>query len=484
MGRSAPLGARDEATRRSARSLGARAAGEARLRAWLHDLTALTKPRITALVLATAAAGFLVAGAAGGAPALGALLLGTALLAAGTNALNQVLEHEADARMERTRNRPVPAGRMRPSTAGAFGMSLVGVGAGVLFLWVNAVTGALGLASALLYVAAYTPLKRRSAVSLLVGAVPGALPALGGWTAATARVDAGGLALFGLLFVWQLPHFLALGWLHREDYRRAGFAVLAVDDPTGARSGEAAVFSALALLPVSLLPTLLGVTGWLYAAAALVAGVAYLAAAVRFAGPTWEEAGPIGREEAGTTRGDGSADARRAGHGRGTGRGLFRASLLYLPVVLAAAVVDAALGVPGPDPEFLPGLNAGLNALAAVALVVGVVLVRRGRVRGHRAAMIAAASASAVFLGSYLVHHARVGPTAFEGEGWIRDLYFPLLASHTVLAAIVVPLAVLTVSRILRGRAGGHRRLARWTFPVWLYVSATGIVIYLLVYGP
>lgn len=416
----------------------------------LADLAILTKPRITGLVVATAAAGFLAAGGAAGLRLLH-LLAGTALLAGGTNAFNQLLERDADARMVRTRRRPLPDGRLAPAPAAAFACLLVAGGGAWLLLGTNALTAALGVASTVLYAAAYTPLKRRSPVSLVVGAVPGALPALGGWTAARGRVDAAGLALFGIVFLWQLPHFLALGHQLRDDYRRAGFSVLAVEDPTGTRSGRAAVLSALALFPMAMLPVFLGVAGWGYGLVAAALGGVYLVSSARF----------------GAEKGDDEA------------RSLFRVSLAYLPLLFVALVADAVvLELPGPSTAMLPTLNAALNATAAVALVGGFAMIRRGRVSTHRGFMLTAAAASAVFLASYLVYHAEVGSVGFQGEGWIRTAYLAMLASHVVLAAVVVPLALSALSRALTGKIEKHRRIVRWTLPIWLYVSVTGLVVY------
>lgn len=433
------------------------------------DLLALTKPRITGLVSLVACAAYLAAGEGTGAGTLTALLIGTGLLAGGTNALNQVVEREEDGRMERTRDRPLPAGRLRTGPAVGFASALVVGGTGLLLAGANLLTAGLGLASALLYVGAYTPLKRRTALALPVGAVPGALPALGGWTAATGRVDVAGLGLFGVLFLWQIPHFLALGWMHRDDYRRAGFAMVAVRDASGARSSEWAVLSALALLPVSLLPSLLGIAGWAYAAVALVAGVGFLGLAARMSAGLVE------------LPGDGAGGGTAAGDRRA--RELFVASLAYLPVVLLALAVDVrVLGSGTLAAEQLPTLNAGLNAAAAGCIVGGLAMVRRGRIAAHRAFMLLAAAASAVFLGSYLVYHFEAGSVAFGGGGWLRTLYFGVLITHAVLAVAVVPLVVVALSRALRGGWEAHRRIVRWTVPVWLYVSVTGVVVYYMVY--
>lgn len=421
-----------------------------------RGLLELTKPRITSLVLVTAAAGFLAAGGGLGA-AIVHLLGGTALLAGGTNAWNQVLERDPDGRMERTRGRPLPAGRIGVGTAAAFGAALVGGGTAWLWAGTNGLTGLLGLGSALLYAAVYTPLKRRSAVALPVGAVPGALPVLGGWTAARGAVSAEGVALFGLLFLWQMPHFLALGWRLRDQYARAGFQVLAVDDPTGRSSGTAAVLTAVALLPVSLLPFLLGDASAAYALAAAAAGAFYVRRAATFAAAR-----------------DGDSAVR-----------LFRASLVYLPVVLAALVADGLLmpGASGIEATALADLNASLNAVAAGALLAGFVAVRGGDVERHRSWMLTAAVASSLFLASYLVYHAQVGSVAYEGTGTARTLYLGLLATHVVLAAVVLPLAIVVLARGLSDDRERHARLARWTLPAWLYVSVSGLIVYAVVHG-
>lgn len=432
------------------------------------DLLRLTKPRITGYVVITAAAGFLAA--SGGVPDPALLLhtlVGTALLASGTNGLNQVLERRADARMRRTRHRPLPAGRLRVRDAAAFTLLLVGAGTVYLLLTVNLLTAALGFATAALYALAYTPLKRVSPLATLVGAVPGALPVLGGWTAARGELAAGGWALFGILFLWQLPHVLALGWLHREDYRRAGFRVLAAADSSGWKTRARSVTFALVLVPVSLLPAVLGVAGPGYFAAAGGLGALYLGSAVRFA---WRG----GRREA---------------------RGMFHTSLLYLPLLLGALVLDGAwtggllsraVGWVGGTVAGAPAqasLNAALNGTAAAALAAGWHFVRRGRLRAHRFSMLSAAGASAAFLLSYVIYHLRAGSVEYGGAGWDALVYYGILISHAVLAAAVVPLVAVTLWRAFRGRRRSHRRIARWTLPIWGYVSVTGLVVYLMLYG-
>ncbi|HEX9611008.1 MAG TPA: heme o synthase [Gemmatimonadales bacterium] len=237
----------------------------------------LTKPGITRLVVLTAAAGFLL-GARGAVDAalLAHALLGTALVAAGTNALNQWWERDADARMNRTRRRPLPAGQLRPDDALAFATTISIAGILWLAAFVNTLTAALAALSLASYVFAYTPLKRRTPLALFVGAVPGALPILGGWTAAGAGLTLPGWVLFGILFLWQLPHFLALGWLYRDDYLQGGFAMLSRADPDGRLTARQALLFAAALVVVSLLPARVGLAGTPYVVAAAALGLALL----------------------------------------------------------------------------------------------------------------------------------------------------------------------------------------------------------------
>lgn len=276
------------------------------------DFVELTKPRITALVLVTAAVGYAVGGLAPfSAAAFLVFMAGTALLCGGASALNQYLERDADARMLRTNRRPIPAGRVTPAESLAFGLAISA--AGLVFLSaVNLLTLALGAVSLLSYVFAYTPLKRVTSLCTVVGAVPGALPPLMGWAAARGSLAPAGWALFAILFLWQLPHFLAIGWLYREDYARGGFPMLAVTDPDGAATGRQMVLYATALLPVTLVAGVLASAGKGYLFGALILGLGFLSCAVAFA---W-------------TRSTGAA------------RRLFLASVLYLPVLLGLMVFD------------------------------------------------------------------------------------------------------------------------------------------------
>ncbi len=247
-----------------------------------RDYLELSKARIVLMVLITTAAGYLVAAAHVNLLALTNALVGTALVAAGTNALNQYIEREQDAKMRRTRLRPLPDGRISPRAALVFSAGIAVIGTiylAVAVNWLTALLGALTLSS---YIFIYTPLKRISTFCTIVGAVPGAIPPLMGWTAATNSLAAGGWALFGILFLWQLPHFMAISWIYREDYGRAGFAMLSTRDAEGLATARQAVFFAILLLPVSIAPAFLGMTGPLYLITALAAGAAFVAASVAF----------------------------------------------------------------------------------------------------------------------------------------------------------------------------------------------------------
>src|SRR5262245_56107074 len=249
-------------------------------RAGLPRLTAyyeLTKPGITAFVVITAGVSYYVA-AAGRPPLVQLLhtLLGTLMGTGGALALNQYVEREVDARMVRTRSRPIPSGRMAPREALAFGALMLAVGVGYLWALVGWLPALLTAASAASYLWAYTPLKSRSYLATLVGAVPGALPALIGWSAATGRIELGATVLFAIAFLWQLPHVLALAWLLREDYERAGFFMTPPTDASGARIGKHMVYHSSSLLLVSIFPSLLGLTGVIYMGGALLLGVALL----------------------------------------------------------------------------------------------------------------------------------------------------------------------------------------------------------------
>ena len=234
------------------------------MRVLFSDLTELTKPRITLMVVLTAGIGLLLGS---GGEVSGAIvihtLLGTGLLAAGSSALNQVLERDLDGLMERTAQRPLPAGRMHPDSALLFGVTLAILGLVELTVFVNLLTALLGTLALASYVFLYTPLKRVSSLATVIGAIPGAIPPLMGWTAVTNELALGAWVLFGILFLWQLPHFLAIAWICREDYARAGLPMLPVVEPDGRSTARQMVLWGAALLPVSLFADDSGVD-WCY----------------------------------------------------------------------------------------------------------------------------------------------------------------------------------------------------------------------------
>ena len=248
------------------------------------DYLELTKPRIAVMVLLTALVGFFLGSPGGMAIAtLLHALIGTALVAGGASAMNQFLERDLDARMRRTEKRPVPAGRLLPGEALAFGLTLVLAGVIQLALFTTLLASLLALGTAVAYVLLYTPLKRVTSLATAVGAVPGAMPPLIGWAAASGGLAREGWLLFAILALWQLPHFLAISWIYREDYSRAGLPVLAATDPEGAATGRHILGYSILLLAVSLLPFLLGVAGTVYLGGALVLGMAMLASGIRAA---------------------------------------------------------------------------------------------------------------------------------------------------------------------------------------------------------
>jgi len=250
----------------------------------LADFLELTKPRITTLVVLTALVGFVMASQTAilAAPLVFALV-GTGLVAAGASALNMVLERDTDARMLRTRNRPLAAGRMRPPEAVGFGLGLTTLGLAVLYWLSGPLSAAVAFLTWFTYLFCYTPLKRRTSLSTLVGAVPGALPPVIGWAAARGTVDGGAFVLFAILFLWQVPHFLAIAWIYRDDYMRGGLPMLPVVDAEGRLTGRQTVAHAFALLLVSLVPTGAAMAGRAYLVGALLLGAGLLAFSLRLA---------------------------------------------------------------------------------------------------------------------------------------------------------------------------------------------------------
>lgn len=284
------------------------------------DYVELTKPRIAVLVLFTVAVGSMLAG--NGIPDVFVLvntLLGTALVAGGASALNQLLERHTDALMRRTENRPLPSGRLQPAEVLLFGV-LLSVG-GLAYLGLTVRHGLAVLVAAITlvsYVFLYTPLKRKTTLNTLVGAVPGALPPVIGWTAVTGTLDAPVVVLFLIMFLWQVPHFLAIAWIYRDDYGKAGLLMLPVVDAEGGSTGRQMLGYCLALVPVSLSPVMWQHAGLFYALGALILGVMF----------AWTALGFV-REKS-------NSQARR----------VLKASLLYLPLLLALLLLENLLGAP------------------------------------------------------------------------------------------------------------------------------------------
>jgi protoheme IX farnesyltransferase len=248
------------------------------------DYIELTKPRITLMVVLTAFVGYAL-GATGNVLTgrLAATLVGTALVAAGASSLNMVLERRTDSLMLRTRTRPLPAGRLRPPEALAFGLALTTTGLALLAWRTGALAAAVAFVTWASYLFLYTPLKTRTSLSTVVGALPGALPPVIGWAAARGHLEPGAFVLFAIVFLWQIPHFLAIAWIYREDYARGGLPMLPVLDPDGRITGRQAVANTLALLLVSLAPTAAGIAGRAYLFGALALGLGFTAVAVRAA---------------------------------------------------------------------------------------------------------------------------------------------------------------------------------------------------------
>ena len=248
------------------------------------DYVALAKPRLNLLVVATSLAGFAMGhGDMSNLVLVLSTVIGTALVAGGASAVNQVYERRTDALMQRTRLRPMADGRLAPSEALRYAFVLCAAGLLMLALGANILSAAVAFATLVSYAAIYTPLKLRTSFATVIGAVPGALPAVIGWTAAANDLSLGAWILFAIVFLWQLPHFLAIAWMCRDDYARAGFPMLPVIEPDGRSTGRQSVVYAAALLPVSLAPSIAGMAGPAYFAGALVLTLGFLALTIRFA---------------------------------------------------------------------------------------------------------------------------------------------------------------------------------------------------------
>src|SRR6266478_1560890 len=278
----------------------------------VRDLVELVKARLTLLVLLTTAVGFYL-GAEGPINFVALLhtVFGTAAAAAGAAALNQWWEYNLDALMERTRSRPVPAGRMRPRDAVILGSALSIFGVAYLAFVCNALSAALAAITIIIYIFAYTPLKRVSTFNTALGAVPGALPPMIGWAAARGTLNAGAWMLFAILFFWQLPHFFAIAWMYRDDYARAGFQMISKDDHGGERSASQSVFFSILLLVIAGIPAFMAMTSQVYLVVGLVLGGAFIAVAMRFLRKPTPSAARL----------------------------LFITSVIYLPLLLSALVL-------------------------------------------------------------------------------------------------------------------------------------------------
>ncbi len=276
------------------------------------DYLQLTKPRLNLLVVFTTAGGYWLG--LGGHVDVGMLLhtvMGTALVAGGSAVFNQLYERDVDALMTRTRTRPLPDGRLQPAQAFWFGFVLCAAGLAQLALVVNPLSALVAFGTLVTYVVVYTPLKRTSSFSTVIGAIPGALPPVIGWAAATNTLSREAWLLFGIVFLWQMPHFLALAWMYRDEYQRAGFPILPVSEPDGRSTARQTLAYAAALLPVSLTPALTGLAGGIYFGVALLLSLGFLGLAFRFARTL----------------------TRRAA------RDLFLGSLVYLPLIWIVMMV-------------------------------------------------------------------------------------------------------------------------------------------------
>jgi len=291
---------------------------------WLRDYAELTKARITTLIVLTAWCGYFFGahrlGVSSWSLGLFHALLGVALVSSGTAALNEVLEANVDARMRRTASRPLPAGRMTRAHAAVAGLALTLGGSAYLAIYANLLTGLLVLLTAVVYLAAYTPLKKVSPVCTLVGAFPGAMPVVLGWTAARGRLELETLILFAIMFVWQFPHFLSIAWLYREDYARGEIRMLPVVDGDGKSTVWRILAYSGALIPVSVLPVVLGMAGRVYLVGAILMGAALFRVSMGMAQPQLPATAPASKPPA---------------------RRLLQATIVYLPALFALMMANS-----------------------------------------------------------------------------------------------------------------------------------------------
>lgn len=294
-----------------------------RIQAWLHDYTELTKMRVTTLIVMTAWCGFYFGAMKNGVSSLSwsllHALLGIGLVSAGTAALNEVMEYDVDALMRRTADRPLPSGRMSLLHGTIAGVLLTVGGAFYLAMAANALTGLLALATAFVYLAAYTPLKRVHPICTFVGAIPGAMPGVLGWVAARGRLEWGALVMFAIVFFWQFPHFYSIAWLYRDDYAAGNIRMLPAIEQDGRGTGRRILLYSLGLIPVSLAPTFLGMSGTIYAIGAIVMGIAYCYFGARLAQLGLPMSAPPSKQRA---------------------RQLLRASIIYLPLLFALMMIN------------------------------------------------------------------------------------------------------------------------------------------------
>ncbi len=427
----------------------------------------LTKPRLLPLVLFS---GFPAIWLATRGPLdgwnAGLVLLGISLAAGAANALNSYLERDVDRHMARTASRPLPSGRLTPGSALTFGLSL-GV-LGPLVLWqVGGVLAALvALAGILFYVFIYTLwLKPRTPAAVIVGGVSGAIAPLIADAAVHGSIGPAGWLLFAIVFVWQPPHFWAIALFRQAEYERAGFPLL--PSRAGGDRTRTRILRWIGLLiPISLLPVWLTDLSGVYACGAASLGAWFL----------W------------------SGVALRRERSREAARRLFRVSLVYLIGIFGSMLLDLGTaagvyaatqgsGLRALDLSFLPAVNASLNAVATGLLIWGRALIRTGRRDLHRRVMLGAFATSSLFLVLYVLHKAsrNFENTSYNVE-WAQPIYLAILASHVLLAMTVPVLALVLIRLGWTGRFDSHRSLARIAWPVWLYVSVTGVVIYVMLY--
>lgn len=273
----------------------------------------MTKPRIMTLVLVTTVLGYYLGGEGiVSYSRLWYLLFGVALVSGGSSALNHYLEHEYDLKMHRTKNRPIPSGKIPAAHALNFGIALSLLGIFILYIKVNILTSFLSLLTTFMYIMVYTPMKRSSWLNTTVGAIPGSIPPLGGWAAATGGLSFEAGILFLILFIWQHPHFYAIAWMMKDDYARGGFKMLPVVEPDGKRMFDHVLWSSILLIPISLIPSFIGMSGAIYFGGVLIAGVALLSVTRRF------------------VRSHSTEDAKS----------LLKATVYYLPALLLLIIID------------------------------------------------------------------------------------------------------------------------------------------------